>query len=173
MPFGQQIEDNDVGNNQNSISQNCSTRRHLDSWERSFVAVKPDGVSKGLIGEIISRLERKGLRLTAIKLLHPTLEQAKNHYSVHEGKSFFEHLIDFFTSGPIVAMVWEGPRAITLIRKLAGETHPEAAAPGTIRGDFAFERGKNIVHSSDSVESAEREIFVWFEPNELQLSEYW
>lgn len=141
-----------------------------ESFERSFVAVKPDGVYRGLIGEVISRFERKGLRLVAIKIVQPSEELAKEHYSLHLGKSFFPRLVHFFTSGPIVAMVWEGSRAISLIRKLVGETHPEDATPGTIRGDFAFQRGHNIVHSSDSPEAAEREIRVWFSGDELSLS---
>lgn len=141
-----------------------------ESFERSFVAVKPDGVYRGLIGEVISRFERKGLRLVAIKIAQPSEELAKEHYSSHLGKSFFPRLVQFVTSGPIVAMVWEGPRAISMIRKLVGETHPEDATPGTIRGDFAFQRGHNIVHSSDSAESAEREIRVWFSDDELSLS---
>lgn len=143
---------------------------HSDTEDRSFIAVKPDGVARGLIGEIISRFEHKGLRLVAIKILHPSEQLARDHYKVHEGKSFFKRLIHFFTSGPIVAMVWEGPRAITVLRKLVGETHPEDAVPGSIRGDFAFQRGHNLVHSSDSIESAEREIKVWFTEDELILS---
>lgn len=141
-----------------------------EHYERSFVAVKPDGVFRGLIGEVISRFERKGLRLVAIKIVQPSEELAKEHYSPHLGKSFFPRLVHFFTSGPIVAMVWEGPRAISLVRKLVGETHPEDATPGTIRGDFAFQRGHNIVHSSDSPVAAEREIRVWFNDDELSLS---
>jgi nucleoside-diphosphate kinase len=130
--------------------------------ERSLVLVKPDGVRKGLIGTVVSRVERKGLRVVALELR--TLERgvAEVHYAEHEGKPFYESLRDFITSGPVVAMVIEGPRAVESFRALAGATDPLKAAPGTIRGDNALEVGENIVHGSDSPESAAREIKIFF-----------
>jgi nucleoside-diphosphate kinase len=130
--------------------------------ERSLVLVKPDGVRKGLIGTVVSRVERKGLRVVALELR--TLERAvaEVHYAEHEGKPFYEGLLDFITSGPVVAMVIEGPRAVESFRALAGATDPLRAAPGTIRGDNALEVSENIVHGSDSPESAAREIKIFF-----------
>ena len=134
--------------------------------ERSLVLVKPDGVRKGLIGTVVSRVERKGLRVVALELR--TLERgvAEVHYAEHEGKPFYESLLDFITSGPVVAMVIEGPRAIESFRALAGATDPTVAAPGTIRGDLGRDWGlavqQNLVHGSDSPESAEREIAIWY-----------
>lgn len=140
-----------------------------DVWnvERSYVMVKPDGVQRGLVGEVISRLEKRGLKLVGLKMMRISRELAEQHYGEHKGKPFFPGLIDFITAGPVVAMVWEGPRAISIIRSTMGATDPAAAAPGTLRGDFAIDKGMNLVHGSDSPESAEREIGIFFKPEEL------
>lgn len=133
--------------------------------ERTLVLVKPDGVARALVGEVISRIERKGLSLAALELRTVSEETAKTHYAEHADRPFFSSLIEFITSGPVVAMVVEGDRAIPAFRQLAGGTDPvEKATPGTIRGDFGLQTQLNLVHGSDSVESAEREIGLWF-PN--------
>jgi nucleoside-diphosphate kinase len=131
--------------------------------ERTLVLVKPDGVSRGLVGEVISRIERKGLRLVALDLRVVERTVAEQHYAEHDGKPFFASLLEFITSGPLVAMVVEGPRAIPAFRQIAGGTDPvEKATPGSLRGDFALETQFNLVHGSDSPESAAREIKLWF-----------
>ena len=130
--------------------------------ERTLVLVKPNGVARGLIGEIIGRYERRGLRISALKILHVSKTLAAEHYAEHEGKSFFEELVSFITSGPIVAMIVEGPSAVQVVRDMNGATDPLKAAPGTIRGDLALDVGENVVHGSDSVASAEREIALYF-----------
>ncbi len=130
--------------------------------ERTLVLVKPDGVARGLVGEVISRLEAKGLRLVAAELRTLTREVAEEHYGEHREKPFFGSLVDFITGGPLLALVVEGPRAVEAFRALAGATDPVKAAPGTIRGDFALEVQSNIVHGSDSAESAAREIGLFF-----------
>jgi len=130
--------------------------------ERSLVLVKPDGVRRGLIGEVITRIEAKGLRLVALQLSELDRDTAAQHYAEHEGKPFFDALLEFITGGPLVAMVVEGPRAIPAFRSLAGATDPVAATPGTIRGDFALEVQNNVVHGSDSPESAAREVALFF-----------
>jgi len=129
--------------------------------------IKPDGIERRLVGEIIGRLERKGLRLVGIKMVQPSIELAERHYAVHKGKSFYEPLLKFITSGPVVAMVWEGPDAIDLVRLLMGATRPQEALPGTIRGDFATDVQCNLVHGSDSTQTAATEIAIWFAPEEL------
>jgi len=130
--------------------------------ERTFVMVKPDGVRRGLIGEITMRFEQKGFTLAAARLMTISRELAEKHYSQHLGKPFFEELAEFITSGPVFAMVLEGPNAIANARALIGATNPEKAAPGTIRGDYALDVARNMIHGSDSVESAEREIGLFF-----------
>ena len=131
--------------------------------ERTLVLVKPDGVSRGLVGEVISRIERKGLSLVALELRTVARSLAEQHYAEHDGKSFFDSLLEFITSGPVVAIVVEGPRAIPAFRQLAGGTDPvEKAAPGSLRGDFGLETQYNLVHGSDSPDSAAREIKLWF-----------
>jgi nucleoside-diphosphate kinase len=131
--------------------------------ERTLVLVKPDGVRRGLVGEVISRIERKGLRLVALELRDVERSVAEQHYAEHDGKPFFAGLLEFITSGPVVAMVVEGPRAVPAFRQLAGGTDPvEKATPGSLRGDFALETQFNLVHGSDSAESAAREIKLWF-----------
>ena len=133
--------------------------------ERTLVLVKPDGVSRGLVGEVIARIERKGLKLAALELRNADRAVAEEHYAEHAGKGFYEDLVEFITGGPLVAIVVEGTRAIPAFRQLAGGTDPvEKATPGTIRGDFGLEVQFNLVHGSDSPESAEREIKIWF-PN--------
>jgi nucleoside-diphosphate kinase len=137
------------------------------SVERTFVAVKPDGVERGLVGDILGRFERRGLKLVGMKLMVVPVELAERHYGEHKGKPFFEGLVKFITSGPIVAMVWEGKNAITLARNVIGATNPTAAAQGTIRGDLATDIGRNAVHGSDGPESAVREIGLFFKEDEL------
>ena len=135
--------------------------------ERTLVIIKPDGVQRGLIGPIITRLERRGLKLVAIKFVQISMELARRHYAVHLGKHFYESLLNYITSGPVVVMVWEGPEAIDVVRKTMGATHPAKAEPGTIRGDLGLETGRNIVHGSDSPETAAFEIALFFDPEEL------
>ncbi|HZS14154.1 MAG TPA: nucleoside-diphosphate kinase [Candidatus Dormibacteraeota bacterium] len=135
--------------------------------ERTLVLVKPDGVQRGLIGEVVGRLERRGLRLTGMKLMQITEDLAGRHYAEHREKPFFAGLVSFITSAPVVAMVWEGPGAVAMVRAMMGATNPANAAPGTIRGDLAVSFGMNVIHGSDSVESAEREVSLFFEPAEV------
>ena len=135
--------------------------------ERTFVAVKPDGVQRGLIGDVISRFEKRGLKLAGMKLMVVSKEKAEEHYGEHKDKPFFKGLVDFITSGPIVAMVWEGNDAITLARNVIGATNPANADQGTIRGDLAVEIGRNVVHGSDGPESAAREISIFFSDAEV------
>ena len=129
--------------------------------------VKPDGVQRGFIGEVISRLEKKGLQAVALKMIRIDRDLASRHYGEHEGKPFYENLIAFITSGPVVAMVWEGDGAVAVARSLIGATDPQQAAPGTIRGDLALFTGNNLVHGSDSPESARREIALFFGEAEI------
>jgi len=135
--------------------------------ERTYLMVKPDGVQRGLIGEIVGRFERKGLKLVGAKLMNVSLERAERHYAEHKGKDFYEQLLQFITSGPVFAMVWEGDQAVGLCRAMIGKTNALEAAPGTIRSDFGIHTRLNLIHGSDSVESAEREIAIFFEEDEL------
>ena len=135
--------------------------------ERTLVLVKPDGVQRGLIGEVISRLERRGLRLVAAKFMRVSPELAETHYGVHKGKSFYDGLIAYITSAPVMAMVWEGPAAVAAVRQTMGSTRPTDAAPGTLRHDFALEVGRNLTHASDSAENGAKEVALWFQPDEL------
>jgi nucleoside-diphosphate kinase len=138
-------------------------RRNTVVTERTLVLVKPDGVARGLVGEVVSRIERKGLKLAALELRTVPQALAEEHYAEHKERSFFGDLLEFITSGPLVALAVEGPRAIAAFRQLAGGTDPvDKATPGTIRGDFGLEVQFNLVHGSDSPESAEREIKLWF-----------
>ncbi len=130
--------------------------------ERTLVLVKPDGVRRGLVGEVVGRIERRGLTLIALQMRTLDREIAIRHYGEHEGKPFFEGLVEFITGGPLVALVAEGPRAVEAVRALMGATDPIASTPGSIRGDYALEIGENIVHGSDSPESATREIGIFF-----------
>ncbi|MEM0214583.1 MAG: nucleoside-diphosphate kinase [Archaeoglobaceae archaeon] len=135
--------------------------------ERTFVMVKPDGVQRGFIGEIISRLEKKGLKIVAMKMLKIPKELAEEHYAEHKAKPFFSSLVSYITSGPVVAMVVEGNNAVKVVRKLVGATNPAEAEPGTIRGDLAMDLGRNVIHASDSLASAEREIKLFFKEEEI------
>ncbi|HMD79891.1 MAG TPA: nucleoside-diphosphate kinase [Anaerolineales bacterium] len=135
--------------------------------ERSLVLVKPDGVQRALIGEVFSRLERRGLRLVAAKFMQVSKDLAETHYAIHKGKSFYEGLISYIISAPVMAMVWEGPNAIAAIRQSMGATRPTEAAPGSLRHDFALEVGRNLTHASDSVENGEQEVALWFKQEEL------
>jgi nucleoside-diphosphate kinase len=135
--------------------------------ERTLFLVKPDAMQRGLAGEIISRLERRGLKIAGLKLMQIPRATAEQHYGEHKGKGFYEGLVDFITSSPVIAAVFEGTNAIEVVRTTNGLTDPTAAAPGTIRGDFGLERGRNLVHASDSAESAAREIGLFFQPAEL------
>ncbi|HSL27712.1 MAG TPA: nucleoside-diphosphate kinase [Anaerolineales bacterium] len=135
--------------------------------ERSLVLVKPDGVQRGLVGEVISRLERRGLRLVGSRFMQVGKELAETHYAIHEGKPFYEGLISYITSAPVMAMVWEGPNAIAAIRQTMGSTRPTEAAPGSLRHDFALDVGRNLTHASDSVENGANEVALWFKPDEL------
>jgi len=135
--------------------------------ERTFVIVKPDGVQRGLVGEIIARLERRGLRLAGAKFMAVSQELAETHYGIHKGKPFYDGLIEYITSAPVMAMVWEGPNAVAAVRQTMGATRPTEAAPGSIRHDFGLEVGRNITHASDSVENGQLETELWFKPEEL------
>ena len=135
--------------------------------ERTFLALKPDAVQRGLIGKVISRLEEKGFKLVAMKFMKVSNELAEKHYGEHKGKPFFAGLVGFITSGPIVAMVWEGKNVVSTLRKMMGKTNPVEAEEGTIRGDFAVDIGRNVVHGSDGLESAKREISIFFTENEI------
>ncbi len=135
--------------------------------ERTLIIVKPDGVQRGLTGEIIRRLETPGLRIVGMKFMQVGRDLAAEHYRDHFGKSFYPGLLDYITSSPVVVMALEGPRAVDIARAVIGKTDPLEAAPGSIRGDLALMKGRNLVHGSDSVESAERELALWFRPEEL------
>lgn len=135
--------------------------------EKTFLMIKPDGVQRGLIGKLVQRFEDKGFQLIGSKLMVITKEQAETHYAEHKEKPFFGELVQFITSGPVFAMVWQGDNVIALSRAIMGKTNPLDAAPGTIRGDYAVHTGNNIIHGSDSPESAEREIANFFKPEEL------
>lgn len=135
--------------------------------ERTYLMVKPDGVERGLIGEIVGRFERKGLKLIAAKLMQVTPELAERHYAEHKGKVFYDRLITFITSGPVFAMVWEGDEAVAAARQLIGKTSGIEAAPGTIRGDYAIHTNYNLIHGSDSHDNALREIGIFFAEDEL------
>jgi nucleoside-diphosphate kinase len=135
--------------------------------ERTLVLVKPDGVQRGLIGEIIARLERRGLRIVASRFMPVSRELAERHYAIHKGKPFYDGLIAYITSSPVMAMVWEGPGAVAAVRQTMGATRPAEASPGSIRHDFGLEVGRNLTHASDSLPNAEAEINLWFDPGEI------
>jgi nucleoside-diphosphate kinase len=135
--------------------------------ERTLVLIKPDAVQRGLMGEILSRLERRGLRLVAAKFMAVSRDLAEAHYAVHKGKPFYDGLIEYITSSPVMAMVWEGPNAIAAVRQTMGSTRPTEAAPGSIRHDFGLEVGRNLTHASDAPETAKAEVALWFEDAEL------
>jgi nucleoside-diphosphate kinase len=135
--------------------------------ERTLVLIKPDAVQRSLVGEITSRLEARGLKLIAAKFLQVSRSLAEEHYAIHKGKPFYDGLIDYITSSPVMAMVWEGPQAIAAVRQTMGSTRPIEAAPGSVRHDFGLEVGRNLTHASDGTETAEQEISLWFKPVEL------
>lgn len=135
--------------------------------ERTLVLIKPDGVQRGLIGEIISRLERRGLRLIAAKFVEVERSLAEEHYQIHQGKPFYDGLIAYITSSPVMALVWEGPDAIAAVRQTMGATRPTEAAPGSVRHDFGLEVGRNLTHASDGPDTAAQEVNLWFQANEL------
>lgn len=143
------------------------SNRTMAHAERTFIAVKPDGVQRGLVGEIIKRFEQKGFRLVALKFLQASEELLKQHYIDLKDRPFFPGLVKYMGSGPVVAMVWEGLNVVKTGRVMLGETNPADSKPGTIRGDFCIQVGRNIIHGSDSVKSAEKEISLWFKPEEL------
>lgn len=135
--------------------------------ERTLVLLKPDAVQRGWIGEVIGRLERRGLKLIGAKLVQVDRSLAEQHYRIHQGKPFYDGLIDYITSSPVVAMVWEGPAAIAAVRQTMGATNPQEAAPGSVRHDLGLEIGRNLTHASDGAETAATEIALWFKPDEL------
>ncbi len=135
--------------------------------EQTFVMVKPDGVQRNLVGRIIHKFEQKGYKLTALKLLQPSGEQAEEHYKEHKGKPFYRGLVAYIMSGPVVAMVWEGKDVVRGVRSLIGATNPAEALPGTIRGDYGLDIGRNIVHGADSEDNARREISIYFRKEEI------
>ena len=140
--------------------------------ERTFIMIKPDGVQRGLIGEIIGRFEKKGFKLAAMKLCSPGKEHMEKHYADLSEKKFFPGLIEYMITGPVCAMVWEGDNAVLTGRKMLGATRPFDSEPGTIRGDFCIDVGRNIIHGSDAVESANHEIGLWFSENEINNWEH-
>ena len=139
--------------------------------ERTLVIVKPDGVQRGLIGPVMSKLEKRGLKIVAMKMIRIDRDLAERHYGIHRGKSFFEPLVAYITSSPVVVAVFEGKNAVQVVRNTTGATNPVDAAPGTIRGDYALEIGRNIIHGSDSVENAQKEIDLFFRPDEVMTYE--
>jgi len=135
--------------------------------ERSLVLIKPDAIQRGLAGEIISRLEKKGLKIVAMKMLHMDKKLAQRHYAIHKGKTFFNDLVNFITSCPLIAIVFQGKNAVEIIRQMMGETDPAKASSGTIRGDFGIDIGHNLIHGSDSLENASKEIDLFFSAEEI------
>ena len=131
--------------------------------ERTFLAIKPDGVQRHLTGEIIHRFERKGFTLVGLKMMQVSRELAETHYGVHKERPFFKGLVDFITSAPVIAMVWEGENVVSAARNLIGATNPTTADPGSIRGDFGVSIGRNLIHGSDAIETAQTEVALWFE----------
>ncbi len=135
--------------------------------EKTLVLVKPDGVQRGIIGEVIRRLENRGLRLIAGKFIQVSKELAETHYGIHKGKPFYDYLLEYITAAPVMAMAWEGPNAVAAVRQTMGATNPLEASPGTIRHDYGLEIGRNLTHASDSPENGAKEVALWFEEDEL------
>ncbi|ACP36012.1 Nucleoside-diphosphate kinase [Sulfolobus islandicus Y.G.57.14] len=135
--------------------------------QRTFVMIKPDGVKRGLIGEIISRFEKRGLKIVSLKMVKMSRDIAEKLYDEHKGKSFFEELVNYVTSGPVVCMVIEGDDVVQVIRRMIGNTDPKEAPPGTIRGDYALSKSENVIHASDSIEKAQREMSLFFDKSDL------
>ena len=155
-----------------TLNETCDASREIPcdsdaNTERTFIALKPDAVQRGLVGEIVSRFERKGFKLVAMKLVSASEKLLESHYQEHAGKSFFSPLVSYMRSGPVLTTVWEGKGVVAAGRAVLGATNPLAAAPGTIRADLGLETGRNLCHASDSVESARREIGLWFSPDEI------
>merc|ERR1739846_191735 len=144
-----------------------NTSKMAGNRERTFIMLKPDAVQRGLVGEIIKRFEQKGFKLVAMKMMHASVEHLEEHYADLKGKGFFPGLVEYMSSGPVVPMVWEGLNVVKTGRVMLGETNPKDSLPGTIRGDFCIQVGRNICHGSDAVESAKKEIDLWFKPEEL------
>merc|ERR1712242_544751 len=144
-----------------------NTSKMAGNRERTFIMLKPDAVQRGLVGEIIKRFEQKGFKLVAMKMMHASEELLKEHYADLSSKAFFPGLVKYMNSGPVVPMVWEGLNVVKTGRVMLGETNPAASAPGTIRGDFCIQVGRNMCHGSDAVESAKKEIALWFKEEEL------
>jgi len=157
----------DVSQATEETAKNMSSGDKAANRERTFIAVKPDGVQRGLVGEITKRFEQRGYKLVAAKLCRPGKEHLEKHYADLSSKGFFAGLCNYMNSGPIFAMVWEGKGVVKMGRQMLGATNPFDSLPGTIRGDFCIEVGRNICHGSDAVESAEKEISLWFKPEEL------
>jgi len=153
---------------QSVFKNNMSAQSPEPNKEQTFIAVKPDGVQRGLIGNIVSRFEQRGYKMVASKMCRPSKEHLEKHYEDLAGKGFFNGLIAYMSSGPIFAMVWEGKDVVKQGRAMLGATNPLQSAPGTIRGDFCLDLGRNVCHGSDSVESAQKEITLWFKPEEVQ-----
>lgn len=149
----------------------------MQNYQRTLVLIKPDGVQRGLIGEIIKRFEDRGMQLIAMKLKHVEKEFAEKHYAAHVGKPFYKGLVKYITASPLIAMVWEGSNAIEAVRQTVGATNPIEAMPGTIRHDLAIITSRNLIHASDSIETAEKEIAMWFDADEIhpwtRLHEDW
>lgn len=135
--------------------------------EKTLVLVKPDGVQRGIIGEVIRRLENRGLRLIAGKFIQVSKQLAETHYGIHKGKPFYDYLLEYITAAPVMAMAWEGPNAVAAVRQTMGATNPLEASPGTIRHDYGLEIGRNLTHASDSPENGAKEVALWFEEDEL------
>lgn len=135
--------------------------------ERTFVILKPDAVQRQLVGELVARFERHGLKIVAMKFMQVSIDLAREHYAVHQARPFFNDLIAYITSGPVTAMVLEGPAAIQMVRNMVGATNPAEAAPGSIRGDYGMQIGRNLVHASDGPETAQAEVALWFNASEL------
>ena len=153
-----------------TFSETCDASREIpcdSDTERTFIALKPDAVQRGLVGEIVARFERKGFKLVAMKLVSASEELLHSHYQEHKGKAFFSPLVSYMRSGPVLATVWEGRRVVAAGRAVLGATNPLVAAPGTIRADLGLTTERNLCHASDSVDSAIREIALWFSPGEL------
>jgi nucleoside-diphosphate kinase len=149
------------------IKKAKSEKKEIEIMEKSLVLIKPDAIQRGLAGEIISRLEKKGLKIVAMKMLHMNKDLAQRHYAIHKGKAFFNDLVEFITSGPLIAIVFQGKNAVQLIRQLMGETDPAKASSGTIRGDFGIDIGHNLIHGSDSLENGSKEITLFFSADEI------
>ncbi|MEA2071356.1 MAG: nucleoside-diphosphate kinase [Asgard group archaeon] len=144
----------------------------MSNWEKEFVMVKPDGVQRRLIGTVIKRLEQAGLQIVAMKMLHLTKKMAEKHYAIHKGKPFYEDLIKFITSGPVVAMIVQGEKAVERTRQIVGATNPSDASLGTIRGDYGMVIGRNIVHAGDSPENAKKEYEIYFDEKDIVQYEF-